>query len=370
MTPVRSITGTVAGWRLFATFPKRALIFGVLIAVCVLLALFPQRYRAEVTLSPTDPNSLGLSGTLGQLGAINSVFGTQAAIEVALRVGNGIAVRDLVITRLGLEKRLAMSRVQVHRWLESQVTVRSLRGGIIVIEMQARDPDLATDIVGAYTSATQERLAQISRQQTAYKRGILEQLARDTSDNLARAQAAYDAFRLTNRTPDPMTQVDLVTSRIAQLQGSIKAKQVAMNAALQIYTPTNPIIRQMTAEIDAMNVQLEQIKATNSQSDVTVGRAVSASSALFKLERELLIQRSLYDSYLKFLQGTSVEDLTSSANVRVLEPPTVDTDRQYWWPALGSAIAFALAWGAIEFYRLRPPVGGAPVIPGNDRAAA
>jgi len=370
VTPVRSLTGTVAGWRLFGTFLRRGLIFGVLIAVCVALALFPQRYRAAVTLSPTDPNSLGLSGTLGQLGAINSVFGTQAAIEVALRVGNGIAVRDLVITRLGLEKRFGMSRVQVHRWLESRVTVRSLRGGIIVIEMQSRDPDLARDIVSAYTSATQERLAQISRKQTAYKRGILEQLARDTSDNLARAQAAYDAFRLTNRTPDPMTEVDVVTARIAQLQGAIKAKQVAMGAALQIYTPSNPAIKQMQAEIDAMTAQLQQIKATNSQSDVTVGRAVSTSSALFKLERELMIQRTLYDSYLKFLQGTSVEDLTSNANVRVLEPPAIDTDRQYWWPGIAGMVGLAMLWGAIEFYRLRPPVGGAPVIPGNDRVTA
>lgn len=357
MTPVPSLTGSVVAWRLFATFPRRALVFGILIVACVLLALFPQRYRAEVTLSPTDPSALGLSGTLGQLGALNSVFGTQAAIEVALRVGNGIAVRNIVISRLSLEKRLGMSLVKTHRWLEDAVTVRSLRGGIIVIEMQSRDPELATAIVNAYTEATQARLAQISRQQTAYKRGILERLANEASDNLARAQAAYDSFRLNNKTPDPMTQVDLVTSRIAQLQGSIKAKQVAMDAALQIYTPANPAIRQMSAEIAAMNQQLAQIKATNSQSDVTVGRAVKASSALFKLERELLIQRSLYDSYLKFLQGTSVEDLTSTANVRVLEPPTIDTDRQLWWPAVGAAIALILAWGAIEFYRMRPPVG-------------
>lgn len=356
--------------RLFATFPRRALVFGLLVTIFVLLALFPQRYRAAVTLSPTDPAALGLSGTLGQLGALNSVFGTQAAIEVALRVGNGIAVRDLVITQLGLEKRLNQDRVAAHRWLQDRVTVRSLRGGIIVVEMQSRDRELARQIVEAYAKATQDRLAQISRQQTAYKRGILMQLATEASGNLAKAQAAYDSFRLKNRTPDPMTEVDLVTGRIAQLQGTIKAKQVAMNAALQIYTPTNPIIRQMSAEIEAMQSQLEQIKNTSSQNDITVGRAVGASSALFKLERELLIQRSLYDSYLKFLQGTSVEDLTSTANVRVLEPPYIDTERQLWWPALGTAILLLLAWGAIEFYRMRPPVGAILPVAEPDHAAA
>lgn len=352
------MTGSMATSRMFSTLWRRAMLFGMTIAVCVVLALFPQRYRAAVTLAPTDPSSLGLSGTLGQLGALNSVFGTQAAIEVALRVGNGIAVRDIVISRLGLEKRLGKSRVEIHRWLEGQVTVRSLRGGIIVIEMQSRDAELARKIVEAYASATQERLGQISRKQTSYKRDILVRLANEASDNLGRAQAAYDQFRMRNRSPDPMAEVEVVTSRIAQLQGTIKAKQVAMNAALQIYTPSNPIIQQMNAEIGAMQQQLRQIKTTDSQNDITVGRAVSASSGLFKFERELVIQRTLYDSYLKFLQGTSVEDLTSTANVRVLEPPYIDTERQFWWPALAGAFGLALLWGAIEFYRLRPPVGG------------
>lgn len=369
MTPVRSITGTLAAARLFSTFSRRALVFGSLILILALLSAFPQRYKAGVTLSPTDPNSLGLSGTLGQLGAINSVFGTQAAIEVALRVGNGITVRDIVITRLGLEKRLGKSRIELHRWLQDKVTVRSLRGGIIVMEMSSSDRELARAIIEAYTAATQERLAQISRKQTAYKRNILAQLAAEASEKLALAQTAYDAFRLKNRTADPMTEVEVVTSRIAQLQGAIKAKEVAMNAALQIYTPTNPAIQQMQAELEAMNLQLAQIKATNPRDEVTVGSAVSTSSALFKLERELLIQRTLYDSYLKFLQGTSVEDLTSTANVRELEPPYIDTERQYWWPGVGAMVGFILMWAAIEFYRLRPPVGAARLRQEQDHAA-
>ncbi|MES2492718.1 MAG: hypothetical protein V4579_05480 [Pseudomonadota bacterium] len=342
-----------------STLARRALVFVPLILLFALLSVFPQRYRAAATLSPTDPSSLGLSGTLGQLGAINSVFGNQAAIEVALKVGNGIAVRNLVITRVGLERRLGKSRVEAHRWLEDEVTVRSLRGGIIVIEMKLRDGELAKTIVEAYTSSTQEQLGQISRRQTSYKRNILVQLANETSDNLARAQANYDAFRLRNLAPNPMTEVDVVTQRIAQLQGAIKARQVAMNAALQIYTPTNPNIKQMQAEINALNSQLAQIKVVNSQNDFTVGRAVSTSSALFKFERELMIQRTLYDSYLKFLQGTAVEDLTSSANVRVLEPPYLDTERQYWWPGVAVLLGLVLIWGAIEFYRMRPPVGAA-----------
>ncbi|RZI61341.1 MAG: hypothetical protein EOP94_00880 [Zymomonas sp.] len=350
--------GTLTGHRWLGRFRNRALIFGLLTLLFVVLAVFPQRYRAAVTIAPTDPQSLGLSQTLGQLGAISSVFGNQAAVEVALRVGNGIYVRDLVIKDLNLGKRLGIAnRRELHRWLSKRVNVRSLRGGIVVVEMNSRDPEFARDIVGAYGSGMQERLAEISRRQTGYKRRVLEQLVKDASVQLATAQSNYDAFRLRNNNPLPAVAVEAVSQRISMLESAIKAKQIDIEAARQLFADNNPVIRQLSSEQNTLRRQLGEVRATSEVDVVSVGRAVSTSSQLFKLEREVTVARALYDSYLRYLQGTAVEDLTSSANVRMLEPAFVDTDRQVWWPAVAAAIAILLLWAAIEFYRLRPPVG-------------
>ncbi|MEJ5977042.1 hypothetical protein WG901_10385 [Novosphingobium sp. PS1R-30] len=363
MTPPRSFVGTLTSHSWLARFHTRALIFGLLTLLFVALALFPQRYRAAVTLTPTDPQSLGLSGALGQLGAINNVFGNQAAVEVALRVGKGVYVRDLVIHRLALGKRLDMSnRLELHRWLDKRVTIRSLRGGIVSIEMQNRDPKLARDVVAAYGDAMQEQLAEISRKQTSYKRKVLEQLVNEASDQLEKAQAVYDRFRLRNRTPLPALAVEAVSSRIPMLESAIKAKLISIAAARELYSDNNSIIRQMNAELAMLRQQLAQVRATNGNdasvgNNATVGEAVATSSQLFRLEREVMVARTLYDSYLRFLQGTAVEDLTSSANVRILEPPFIDTERQVWWPALAAALAMIMLWLSIEFYRLRPPLG-------------
>lgn len=334
------------------------MILGPLVAIALVLTFYPVRYRAAVTLTPTDPQSLGLSGTLGQLGALNSVFGNQVAVEVALRIARGEAVRDLVIKKTDLAKRLHDNdRVDLHRWLDREVEIRSLRGGILMVEMQSHDADLAKEIVAAYADATQYRLAEISKTQTAYKRDILLQLVSDASQQLSVAQARYDSFRLQNRAPTPETTVEAVSLRIPQLESAIKARQVDLAAARQLYTDDNNVVRQMTAELAALQRQLAQVSATSPTANSTVGRAVSASSQLFKLERDLKIARALYDSYMRYLQGTAVEDLTSSANIRILEPPFVDTSRQLYLPALAIAIALSLLWAAIEFYRLRPPVG-------------
>ena len=102
MTPRTSLIGTITGWPFFSRFWQRALVFGIVAAIFMALAFFPQRYRASATLTPADPATLGLSGTLGQLGAINSVFGTQADVEVALRVATSIYTRQRVIDELHL----------------------------------------------------------------------------------------------------------------------------------------------------------------------------------------------------------------------------------------------------------------------------
>ncbi len=357
MTPPRSVIGTITSLSWLARFRTRALVFGLLILLFAVLAVFPQHYRAATTLTPSDPQSLGLSGTLGQLGAMNGVFTNQASIEVALRVGNSANVRDLVIKRLRLNDRLAISdRGALHRWLDRHVTVRSLRGGIISIEMKELDQDLARDIVSAYAAATQERLAEISRTQTAYKRNVLEQLVANAGQQLATAQAAYDDFRLRNRNPTPDVAFSAVSQRIPGLENRIKGKEIELAAAQQVYGEDNNAIRQMKTEIAQLRQQVLETQSSTKAGD-SVGRAVEESSQLFKLQRELQLARTLYDSYLRFLQGTTVENLTSTANVRILEPAFVDTERQVWWPAASVALALLLLWLAIEFYRLRPPLG-------------
>jgi capsule polysaccharide export protein KpsE/RkpR len=357
VTPPRSVIGSLAALSWLASFRVRAVLFGILIFAFVLLAAFPERYRAAVTVTPTDPQSLGLSGALGQLGALNSVFGNQAAVEVAVRVGQSFYVRNIVIDRANLQRRMGMDRLALHRWLDRVVTVRSLRGGIVLIELQQRDAGLARDIVATYAAATQERLAQVSQSQTAYKRKVLMKLVSESATQLGKAQDAYDVFRMKNRNPSPLAGVLSVTDQIASLDGAIKAKQVALATARKLYTDQNNVVVQIKGEIEALRGELAKVQGSQSPEKGTAAGAIVQSSELFRLERELTIQRALYDSYLRFLQGTAVEDLTSTANVRVLEPPFVDTQRQFWWPAVAAALAIALLWGAIEFYRLRPPVG-------------
>jgi tyrosine-protein kinase Etk/Wzc len=334
----------------------RRTIVVVLVAVCALMTLFPERYRATMSLTPADPSSLGLGGTLGQLGALNSVFGNQSAIEVSVKVATSAYVRDKVAARLKLDERLGLSRVGTLRWLARNVDIRTLRGGIIQFETELRDAEFGREIVATYGEAVRAQLGIIARNQTGYKRQILVNLVAEASDRLQRAQAAYDSFRLETRYSQPSRAINAIGERIPMIEEEIKSKQVQLNAARQFATDDNMSVRQIVASIEALQGQLAQARETTPTAPESVGRVVRQSTQADRLRRDLDIAQGLYDSYRRFLQGTSVEDLTSTANVRVLEPAYIDPARQYNLTPMLAGIIILLLGLAIEFYNLRPPI--------------
>lgn len=360
MTPPRSIVGAVAH-----AFNNRALrrsVFVVLALVLLLFAFFPERYRAAVALTPTDPGSLGLQGALGQLGAINSVFGQQAAIEIALKVGRSQAVRESVIKKLNLIKRLDEGDlIETDRWLTEHIEIRSLRGGILQIELLDADSAFAREVVAAFAAETRSRLGEIAREQTAYKREVLEKLVVEGTDRLAKAEQAYDSFRVNTGYTDPKLSVQSFAARIESIRTAIKTKEVDLSSARQFATDQSMRVRDILAQLAGLRAQLRQAeKERDSAAAGTVGGAVAESTELVRLEREVEVARRLYENYQRYLEGTAVEDLASTANMRVLEPPYVDTARQYNVVPLVLAALVLLIGLAVEFYELRPPIGDAP----------
>ncbi len=359
MRPRYSIVGTLAVSRWFGKPWLRRIVGGVLIVLFVVLALFPHRYHAIATVVPTDPGSLGLGGALGQLGAANSVFNQQAIIEVGLRVAHSQDVRDIVIKRLDLIRRLHfVNNVEADRWLQDAVDVRLLRGGILLIESRNEDPVFAKSLVVAFYDAFRSRIGMINRAQTAYKRDILLELITTASERLARAQAAYDGFRRATKYSSPASSISAIGARIPLLQQAIKNKEVQLQSLRSFVTDDNMEVRQILAEVAALQTQLRAAENLGTTAGpYSVNRVVKESTTVQKLERELNIAQSLYDSYKRFLEGTALEDLTSLGNLRVIEPPTIETERVINpWPA-GLAAALLLALLAIELYTIRPPIG-------------
>lgn len=358
MTPVPSMVGNLATTTLFERPWRRRAIAAVLVVLFGVMAFFPERYRAAVTLSPSDPASLGLGGALNQLGAFSSVFGNQAAMEISLKVARSQSVRQIVLKKLDLMRRENFSDpTAADRWLTDKVEIRSLRGGIILIESTGADAPYQRELVGAFAAATRLRLSEIARTQTAYKREILNDLVAQSAQRLNRAQTAYDAYRRQTKYIEPGKAIGAIGSRVSALEETIKQREISLSQARAFATDDNMAVRQLIAEIVVLKQQLAEARSLDPTQQYAVNRSIIESTRVEDLERELTISKSLYINYKRYLEGTDVEDLASAGNVRIIEPPFIDSARQYRIIPLAIAMLFFLIAIAMELYLLRPPIG-------------
>lgn len=356
MKPVYSLLGRIAQSRLLATRTRRVSLLASLFAVFLVLALYPEKQRAAVTLAPTDPATLGLNGAALQLGSGGSVFGSQAALDLSVRIGRSVYVRKIVDRRLGIARKLGKSETSTLRWLEQNVDVRTLRGGIIQIEMKSGDARFAQQVVSAYADALREQLGIISKTQIAYKRQILEELVSSSGERYSRAQNAFDQYRRANRTANPDAILGQFAARGPAIENQIYDKERQLANLLKFATPENIQVQRVQADLNILRKMLFETQSAERSAQGSLEQVISKTSQLAKLQRELDVSRELYYNYRRTLQQTSVEDLTAGANVRILEPAYIDPERQYNSMFLALAVLTALLFAALEFYHFRPPV--------------
>lgn len=357
------LVGSVARHPFVANATRRRLVVLGLAAVLGVLSVWPTPYRAAVTLTPVDPSTMGLnpsssSGGLGALSMLGSggAMSTQTLIESNLQVAHSVYVRQAVSRKLDLPKRLGKSEQQVMRWLDKKVDARSLRGGIIEIDTKQFEPSLTLDLVSAYADATRDQMGVVNHNQNAIREHALEQVLAQAGERLSKAQAAYDTYRLKTGSGDPLTNALQVTGRAPALDDMIAAKQAEIEGLRRFATESNFKVRKAEAELTALQARAAAARSVSTQANGSVGRVVAQSSQGMALRRELELAQMMYDGYKRNLQGTLAEGLVSTVNVRVLEQPYLDPDRQYNVAALALLVLVLGGGLAVEFYLMRPPL--------------
>jgi hypothetical protein len=341
---------------------KRRLTFAVIALILAVLCLWPQRYMARADLLPQD-SSGGLSALLGQSGgglaSLGALLGNHDSIEADLTIARSQAVLRNVIARLRLVGRPGFGDARkAEIRLRRTVEIAALRGGILQITARDADPTFAKALVSGYVAAIQNSRTTLTLQQAAMRRAVANNRLSEASARLAGAQGALSQFQSENKLAAPEAQLGAGVIELANLQGALQAKQVELQTVRQFATGANVRVQAVEAEIAGLEGQIA-IAQTASQgaSGPSLAAMALQSSRYLNLYRDEKFAEALYAVYTRFLEQVTVDELTASANMEVVEPPYVDPARQFNAPAAGLlALVFILAIAA-EYYIARPPVG-------------
>lgn len=354
------MTDVVAGWRWFRNPWMRRMIFGALIMLTALLALFPPCYVANVKMAPQDTNTAGLNSILSQLGGnYAALLGNHQPVEIDLAIGRSFDVQSDVARTLGLVDGPGQAALErAVRKLNKNVDVRALRAGIVEIEVNGHDEDRTLRTAQIYSRALQNRLAQLSRDQTAFKRTVLNDRMKEAGDRLSRAENAVNAFRQQNRIIQPEAQLSDAVATLSSLRAQYQSVQVELAKAQRFYAEGSYQVQSIRTALTALQGQIAAAEDRTSNSNGLTASGIAPRSVEFdRLNRDLGFARSLYEAYTRYLEGAAVEDLTANFNMQIIEPAFIEPGWHFNATPFAALVVLVLLAAASEFYWLRPPSG-------------
>lgn len=357
---VVAFTDVVAGWHWFRSPGLRRLILGVLILLAATLALFPTRYVANVKLAPQDTNTAGLNSILSQLGGnYAALLGNHQPVEIDLAIGRSFELQTDVVREMGMVKDKGPGALDsAVRKLDRHAAVRALRAGIIEIEVDGRDKAETLRLAQVYARAMQNRIGALSRDQTTFKRRVLNERMREAAERLARAERAVNDFRQQNRIIQPEAQLSDAVATLSALRAQYQAVQVELAKVLRFNAEGSYAVKSVRTALGALERQIAQAEDRARNTNGLTASGIAPRAVEFeRLTRELTFSRSLYEAYTRYLEGAAIEDLTSNFNMQIIEPAYIEPDRKLnTLPAVVLTLLILLA-AASEFYWLRLPAG-------------
>ncbi|RSV50387.1 hypothetical protein CA233_06495 [Sphingomonas sp. ABOLD] len=355
-----SILDVILGWSWMRRPWLRRAILALACVVLALLAIFPRVYVAEMKLAPQDSDTASLRSLIAQMGGnYAALLGQHEAVEIDLAIGRSFEVQSEVARRLGWVKGNSPAQFgDAVRKVQKHAEVRALRAGILEIEVTGHDAADVVNTVNVYSDVMRERLSRLSDEKADYKRTILEQRMAAARERLQNAQAAVERFRQNNGVITPDTQTDQAVANLSGLRARYQAIQVQLAKLRQFNTDDSFEVRSAQAELAGLQKQIAA-----SESGIPNKAGLSASSLgskslqFAKLEQELKFAQSVYDSYMRYFEGSAIEKLTANFNMQVIEPANLDLG---WHFNTIPAILFlllAVIGVAAEFIFFRPPPG-------------
>ncbi len=363
MTPPPTILGGILNSPWFRHSWRRRASFAVIAIVMAVLSIWPRHYIAEAQLLPQDSGG-GLSAALAQQGtggmlSLGALLGNKQPVEADLTIARSNAVLNLIIDKLHLAGQPGLSdREQVAVKLRQKLSIIAIRGSILQVTGQDKDPNLARLIVGAAAEAIKSRLSTISLTQASDKRAVANSRLRDSTVNLVNAQAAITRFRTEKKLAAPTEQLGSAVGILASLEGRLQAKQIEVATLSRFATEDNISLQSARAELSALRVQVEAQKtATRDQGTSNVAGIALTNSEYFNLYRDEKAAEVLYDIYKKYLEEVTVDEMSADQNLALVEPPYVYPERQFNIWAVGLFTIVIILAFLTEFYVLTPPVG-------------
>lgn len=291
-------------------------------------------FTAKTIINPPKLSDAG-SGISQALGGFASLAGgggflsQKSDLDVAIAMLNTNAVKDMVVAKFNLIKYYHATNIEIARGsLSGSVKfVPDMKSGFLEIDVDSKDPKLATNIANYYNIALGQLISDVAYGRSKQKMQFFDQQLTATKVNLKLAQDKLKAFALKNGISAGI-QAQVITGLSTQLQAQLVVAQSQLQAMSLYATNDNPDYQSLQAKVDGFKKQLDAISGqanTSDQLSIPAGLAPELSQQYADLMRNMVMNEEVFKIVAKQYQASKLDTLSEiePTGVQIIDPAQI-----------------------------------------------
>lgn len=302
------------------------LITGVL-AIAAAFLIKPTFSSTAVILPPQQQSS-GVSAMLGQLGglagAAGGITGLKNPNDLYVAMLQSRTIADKLISHFDLKTRFEVETLdEARKKLDGMATAASDKAGTISVLVEDKDPKFAAELANAFVSELSNLTKGLAITDAAQRRLFFEKQLIAVKDDLANAEIALRKTQESTGMLQLDGQVQGIIRNVAQLEGTIAAKEVQLNAMRSFATNNNPDLQRLQGEIQGYQAQLEKLKTGRLSKDgdlmVPTGKIPEVGIEYVRSLRNVKYQETIFELLSKQYELAKIDEAKESSNIQILD---------------------------------------------------
>ncbi len=307
------LAALVERWRLLTVAPIAAgvLAFGA-------TYLLPPQYTARTSFFPPQQQQSATASAIASLGALSGLMGSgltgmRNSGDQYVSLMQSVQVQDRIIERFKLMEQYNVRYKQDAR-RELTENVRILLGkkdGLITVEVEADDPQMAADIANEHVSELRRVSAGLALTEAQQRRVFFETELKNARSKLVEAQTSLQnsGFNPGALKAEPKAAAE----GFAALKAALTTAEVKLQTLRRRLTESSPEVQQQLAQVGALRSQLARIESADKGEDGAdyIGRY-----------RDYKYHETMFELFAKQYELARLDEARENALIQVVDVAT------------------------------------------------
>jgi uncharacterized protein involved in exopolysaccharide biosynthesis len=303
----------------------------------------PKIYESTATILAPDERSirsLGLATALATSGVAQAIPGLSMPSltpkrDIFVSILKSRTMAQDVVQRFDLQTRYeALFQSDAIRRLSGMTTVTLSKDGVISVEVEETDPQLAAEMANFYVTNLDQMLTRFATTEASKQRVFIADRLTETERELRLAEEALRHFQETNKVIALQEQARGAAETAAQLKGEIMASEVQLEVMRKFATDANPDVVKVKQRIQEMKRHLSGMQygkgwvlpaetrnpgEPRNEIYVPFAQVPELGMELARLMRDAKVQETVYTLLTQQLEQAKIAEVSDMPTVQALD---------------------------------------------------